>query len=407
MSPRSYDAIVVGTRCAGAPTAMLLARKGYKVLALDKATFPSDTISTHLIHPPGVSALKRWGLLDRLVATGCPAVETYSFDFGPFTITGRPGTDESPVAYAPRRTVLDKILVDAASEAGVEVRQEFTVESLLTEGGRVTGIRGHRGGGSSVEERAPVVIGADGRGSIVAKSTNPDVYHEKPPIFVAYYTYWSGLPMNGRFEAYIRPGRSFAVWPTNDDRTLVIAGWPYAELDANKKDIEGNYHKVIDMAPEFAVRLKSAKREDRFVGTAVPNYFRKPFGPGWALIGDAGYNRDFITAFGIMDAFHQAELCTKALDESFSGARSYDVAMGDYQSARDERALPMYEMTCKLAAVDQPPPPEMQQLLAAVHGNPESMDAFARLNAGVISPPEFFSGENLGRIFASAKQATH
>jgi hypothetical protein len=108
-----------------------------------------------------------------------------------------------------------------------------------------------------------------------------------------------------------------------------------------------------------------------------------------------------------MDAFHQAELCSKALDESFSGARPYDVAMGEYQSARDERALPMYEMTCKLAAVDQPPPPEMQRLLAAVHGNQESMDAFARLNAGVMPPPEFFSEENLGRIFTSAKQATH
>ena len=118
-----YDAIVVGARCAGSPTAMLLARKGYRVLVVDRATFPSDTLSTHLVHPPGVAALQRWGLLDRLVATGCPPIDTYAFDFGPFTISGAPGTGETPVAYGPRRTVLDKLLVDAASEAGAEVRR--------------------------------------------------------------------------------------------------------------------------------------------------------------------------------------------------------------------------------------------------------------------------------------------
>ena len=118
MSARSYDVIVVGARCAGAPTAMLLARKGYRVLAVDRAAFPSDTVSTHLIHPPGVDALRRWGLLDRVIATGSPAIHTYAFDFGPFTLAGSPGADRSDVAYAPRRTVLDKILVDAASAAG-------------------------------------------------------------------------------------------------------------------------------------------------------------------------------------------------------------------------------------------------------------------------------------------------
>ena len=123
-----FDAIVVGARCAGSPTAMLLARKGYNVLVVDKATFPSDTISTHLVHPPGVAALKEWGLLGRLLATGCPGIDTYAFDFGTVTISGAPGTDEAPLAYSPRRTVLDKLLVDAASEAGAELREGFTVD---------------------------------------------------------------------------------------------------------------------------------------------------------------------------------------------------------------------------------------------------------------------------------------
>ena len=141
-----YDAIVVGARCAGSPTAMLLARKGYRVLLVDRATFPSDTTSTHLVHPPGVASLWRWGLLDRITATGCPPIHTYAFDFGAFTIAGAPGDGDAPVAYGPRRTVLDKVLVDAASEAGAEVRVGFSVEEVVVDGGRVSGIRG-RGGG--------------------------------------------------------------------------------------------------------------------------------------------------------------------------------------------------------------------------------------------------------------------
>jgi 2-polyprenyl-6-methoxyphenol hydroxylase-like FAD-dependent oxidoreductase len=115
---KAYDAIIVGARCAGSPTAMLLARKGWRVLVVDRATFPSDTVSTHVVHPMGVAALARWGLLDRLAATGCPAIDTYAFDFGPVTISGRPGTADFPMAYCPRRTVLDKLLVEGAAEAG-------------------------------------------------------------------------------------------------------------------------------------------------------------------------------------------------------------------------------------------------------------------------------------------------
>src|SRR5688500_10352802 len=137
-----YDAIVVGARCAGSPTAMLLARKGYRVLVVDRATFPSDTISTHLVHPLGVAALSRWGLMERLRATGCPPIHTYAFDFGPFTITGAPGTPDARVAYCPRRLVLDKLLVDAAAEAGAEIREGFTVEKLAIEDQRVVGIEG-------------------------------------------------------------------------------------------------------------------------------------------------------------------------------------------------------------------------------------------------------------------------
>jgi flavin-dependent dehydrogenase len=402
MAQEQYDAIVVGARCAGSPTAMLLARKGHKVLVVDRATFPSDTLSTHILHPPGVAALKKWGLLDRLTATGCPPIDTYTFDFGPFTLSGAPGTEDSPVAYCPRRTVLDKLLVDAASEAGAEVREGFTVEEVVVEDGRVIGIRGHSKGGGSVTEHAAVVIGADGRYSRVAQAVDPEQYNEKPQLLCGYYSYWSDLPIDGKFEVYIREGRGWGAAPTHDGLTLVVAGWPFAEFEAHKNDVEGNYLKMFDLAPEFADRIRGAKREARFAGTAVENFFRKPFGPGWALVGDAGYNKDFITAQGISDAFRDAELCATALGESFSGARSFDVAMGEYQSTRDEHVLPMFEFTCQLATLE-PPPPELQQVLGAVHGNQDAMDGFARVNAGVTSPAEFFSEENVGRIFAAAR----
>jgi 2-polyprenyl-6-methoxyphenol hydroxylase-like FAD-dependent oxidoreductase len=399
---KPYHTIIVGARCAGSPTAMLLARKGYRVLLVDRATFPSDTISTHVVHPLATAALARWGLLDRLAATGCPPIDTYAFDFGPFTIAGAPGTADAPVAYCPRRTILDKLLLDAAADAGAEIREGFTVDQILTEDGRVVGIRGRSKDGASVSERADVVVGADGRQSLVARAIRPEQYHKKPPLLAAYYSYWSGLAMNGRFEMYVRANRGFGAAPTHEGLTQVTAGWPYAEFKANKSDIESNYLETIALAPVFAERLRGAKRETRFAGTAVPNYFRKPYGPGWALVGDAGYNKDPITAQGISDAFRDAERCARALDESLSAARPFEAAMSDYQRERDAYALPMYDFTCQLATL-APPPPEMRELFAAIHGNQDAMDAFARMNAGTVSPAEFFAPTSVGAIMATAQ----
>jgi 2-polyprenyl-6-methoxyphenol hydroxylase-like FAD-dependent oxidoreductase len=401
----AYDVIVVGARCAGSPTAMLLARKGYRVLVVDRATFPSDTVSSHVVHPLGAAALARWGLLDRLTATGCPPIHTYAFDFGPVTLSGSPGTAAAPDAYCARRTVLDKLLVDAAAAAGADIREGFIVEDVLIEDGRVVGIKGRSSGGERVTERARLVVGADGRYSVVADTVRPEQYNERPPLLAGYYTYWSGLPMEGRFETYIRERRGFAAAPTHDGLTLTVGGWPYAEFEHNKKDVEGNFLKMFDLVPEFAARVRGAMRVAPFAGSPVSNFFRKPYGPGWALVGDAGYNKDPITAQGITDAFRDAELCATALDETFTGARSFEDAMGEYQRMRDQHAGPMYEFTCQLARLE-PPPPEMQQLLGAIHGNQTAMDGFAQVNAGTISPAEFFAPENIGRIMAAPRAVT-
>ena len=397
----SYDAIVVGARCAGSPTAMLLAQKGYRVLVVDRASFPSDTVSTNVIHAPGIAALRRWGLVDEVLASGCPPIDVYSFDFGPFTIAGTPRpVDGSSTAYAPRRTILDKVLVDAAVAAGAEVRERFSVEEILFEDGAVVGIRGHGAGGPAVVERARVVIGADGRNSMVARAVGAEQYNEKPQLLCAFYTYFSGMPVGG-FETVVRPSRGWGAAPTNDGLTMVVVGWPQAEASAYKADVEANFFKTLDLAPEFAERVRAGKREERFYGGGVANFFRRPFGPGWALVGDAGYTRDPVTAQGITDAFRDAEMCSAALEESLEGRRPFEVAMAGYQQGRDAKVMGIYEFTTQLAALE-PPPPEMQQLLAAVHGNQDAMDAFAGVAAGTVTPEEFFAPEHLGPIMAAA-----
>jgi 2-polyprenyl-6-methoxyphenol hydroxylase-like FAD-dependent oxidoreductase len=398
----TYDAIVIGARCGGSPTAMLLARQGYRVLLVDRATFPSDTVSTHFIHAPGMAAMERWGLRDALAASGCPPVGTYSFDFGPFTIAGTPRpSDGIAEAYCPRRTVLDTMLVHAAAAAGVDVREGFSVSEIVVEDDAVVGIRGQEASGRVVTEHAKVVIGADGRNSLLARTVQPAQYNEKPAVGPAFYSYWSGVGSSG-FEVAARENCGMAAFPTHDDLTLVIVGLSPEEFDKARTDVEATFLRTLDLAPALGERVRSGTREERFhLATDLAGYFRTPFGPGWALVGDAGYHLHPITAQGITDAFLDAERLTSALDAAFTGRASYEDAMAAYQAARDEAVMPMYEMTFDLAQVDQPPPPEMQQLLAAVAGSQEAMDDFVSVQAGTLPIGDFFSPDNVGRIMAA------
>jgi flavin-dependent dehydrogenase len=272
-----YDAIVVGARAAGSPAAMLLARRGYRVLLVDRATFPSDTLSTHIIHAPGIAALARWSLLDQVIASGCPSIDSYTFDFGPLAIRGtsRPVEGNSS-AYAPRRTVLDAILVEAAARAGAEVRQGYNVDDLVVEEGVVVGIR--RAG---AVERARIVIGADGRGSHVATRVQSERYNTKPKLQYSYYTYFSNLPVDGQ-ENHIRPHRGFGCAHTNDGLTMIVAGWPYAQVRQYKSDVETNYLATLRMVPSMADRLGRAGRHPRGTGPT-----RAPGGAGGAMWGPA------------------------------------------------------------------------------------------------------------------------
>jgi 2-polyprenyl-6-methoxyphenol hydroxylase-like FAD-dependent oxidoreductase len=398
-----YDAIIVGARCAGSPTAMLLARKGYRVLLLDRSTFPSDTISTHIIWPHGAEIMDRWGLLDRLAATGCPPIAlNMIFDVGPFALKGAVlDRNAGRGGFCPRRTVLDKLLVDAAVESGVELREGFIVEDLVRDGDRIVGIKGHSGNGRPIEERAKMVIGADGVHSRVARDVGATQYDANPPLATFYYSYYSGFEAED-IEQHVRDYFGAACFPTHDGLTLIAAVWPSAKFHEVRSDIERHVNEALESAPSVSERLRAAKREERWVGTAgVPNYFRQPYGPGWALVGDAGYAKDPITAQGISDAFIDAENLTAALDDGFAGRRPLETALADYHSSRDQRAKAMYDFTCELAKLEPAPPP-MQQLFAALHGNQQATNQFYSALTGSLPLPQFMNPQNLSRIVGGA-----
>jgi flavin-dependent dehydrogenase len=401
-----YDVIVVGARCAGSTTAMLLARKGYRVLLVDRASFPSDTMSTHYIHQAGIAKLKSWGLLERLIDSNCPPIYKGRFDIGPFSLTGSPPPINGiRAAYAPRRTVLDKLLVDAAVDAGAELREGFTVQGISMDGERVNGIKGHSAGGISITEKAHFTIGADGLHSHISHMVQAPTYAERPTLSCAYYTYWSGVPLED-VELYPRDYRFVVGFPTHDDLVCISVYWPRNEFKAFRSDIEDNYLKTLELSPELAERVRTGKRVERFVGTAdQPNFFRKPYGPGWALVGDAGYHKDANTAQGITDAFRDADLLADALDRSLSGSIKTEDALADYERKRNEMAMPIYELTCQLASLE-PPTSEMQQFFSSLLGNQAEINHFWGSLAGSYSVTEFFSPEHIQLIIAEGSQNT-
>jgi len=398
-----YDAVIVGARCAGASTAMLLARQGSNVLLVDRATFPSDTISTHILWPHGAEILARWGLLETLAATGLPPIcRRMTFDVGPFALRGTiPDANEGMGGFCPRRTVLDSLLLTAAAECGVEVRESFTVDELLMTGDTVVGVRGHGKGGRAVEEQARLIIGADGVNSFVARAVAAPEYDVRPVAACCYYSYFSGVAQDD-VELHVRDHCAFGGAPTNDGLHLVMVNWPTSEFPQVRADIEGHVWRALEKAPDFLARVRQGHRDDKWYGTAgVPGYFRKPYGGGWALVGDASYNRDPITAQGISDAFIDAAMLAEGLGRWLSGNATFEEVMEAHEAVRNERVRPMYQFTSQLAALD-PPPPEMQALFSALRHNQDATNAFLSAITGAIPLPDFMSDENLSRILIAA-----
>jgi flavin-dependent dehydrogenase len=405
MSQVVYDAIVIGARVAGSPTAMLLARKGYRVLLMDRASFPSDTMSTHQIQLLGGAALKRWGLLERVVTTGLPAAERVRMEMGGMVVEGRlPALEGVTSVYSPRRYLLDKILLDAASEAGAEVRADCLILEPLWEDGRVVGVRGQTKDGAAFSERARVVIGADGRHSLVARAVNAPKYDEQPELTCGYYTYWADAPVQGG-EIYRVGRRMLGAWPTNDGLTMIYVAWPAAEFDAFRSDVESSYMATIDLVPHLSERVRQGRRAERIVGSGeMANYYRKPYGPGWALVGDAGYIKDPITGLGISDAFRDAELLSDALEAGFSGRTALDLALVAYEQKRNEASKPFYDLTLDTARME-PLRVEQVELLRALQRNPAAASQFFGVLTMAVQPADFFSSQNLFRLIGARGMA--
>lgn len=323
---------------------------------------------------------------------------TTLLDVGPFVLTGAPTpSGDAADAYCPRRTILDDILVRAAAEAGAELRVKFSVQELVTDDGQVTGIRGRAVDGSVVTEKARIVIGADRMNSLVARNVDPPTYNAYPTLTCAYYSYWSGVDLQG-VELYSRAGQAIITAPTNDGQVFMIVYWPSAEFHRVRSDIEGNFLQALHLAPQLAERIWNGTRTERFRGTGhLPNFFRRPHGDGWALVGDAGYHKDPILALGITDAFRDAQLLSDALDAGLSGRQPLASALADYELRRNELAPPGYENTIQFASLE-PPPPEMQQLMAALVHDQEQTNRFFGAFLGTVPASEFFAPDNIAKI---------
>jgi flavin-dependent dehydrogenase len=351
-----HDVVIIGARAAGAATALLLARSGHDVTLLDRATFPSDTLSTHQIARPGVVQLHRWGLLPAVLASGAPAIRQVTFtadgESVVRTVKHRAGVD---LLVAPRRYVLDTLVAEAAARAGVHMGLGVAVDGLRFDGsGRVIGVDGHDRAGNAIEIDARFVVGADGLTSMVARRVGAEVVEERGRAGAVRYAYYDGLPWSG-IELIVAERALAGVFPTHDGQACIWVGSPSTDADAIRRRSPSSAAAFTThlraAAPDLAARLRAGRRTSPVIGMfRMPNLLRRAHGPGWALVGDAGYHRDAITGYGISDAYRDAELLACALDRALRGQADEVSALTGYQRTRDRSLREVFEVTCALSA---------------------------------------------------------
>jgi len=368
--PSDYDVVVVGSRAAGAATAMLLARAGHDVVAVDRAQLPSDTTSTHSLVRGGVVQLSRWGLLDNVLDSGAPPVRSVVFQqYG----DGAPGPLRLPVKdkagvdmmLAPRRYILDAILADAATRAGATLLTGTTVSNVVTDADRrVTGVLAHQADGTVRQLNARLVIGADGVRSRMAELVGARVSESYGSSGTCLYTYVGGVDWDG-FEFHLGHDAFAGVFPTHHGEAAVWLIRPGAGLasvlTAGAGRTEAWLEALRTAAPELAERVLGGTVTAPIRGSVgLPNHLRRAAGPGWALVGDAGYHRDPITGHGLTDAFRDAELLADAADAVLRYDADERVAMTEYERQRDDAIRDTFRITRALAAF--PPPQRFAEL---------------------------------------------
>ena len=349
-SHQRYDAVVIGARCAGAATAMLLARRGLRVLAVDRDRYGTDTLSTHALMRGGVLQLHRWGILEELRAAGTPTVRSTSFHYADdvldVPIKPHDGIDG---LCAPRRTVIDRLLVDAARESGAEIAYRTRlIDIMRSPEGRVCGVHLRDSDGHDSQIAAELVVGADGVHSTVADLVGAERYRTGRHATGSVFSYWSNTGIEA-FQWYFRPGVSVGAIPTNSGLTCIFASVPLRRFhDEIRHDTAAGHQRVLrECNPGLATIVEAANRTERYRGFAGQmGFFRQSSGPGWALIGDAGYFKDPITAHGMTDALIDAERLAVA------AAEGTERALAHYQRTRDARAASLFEVTDSIASFD-------------------------------------------------------
>ncbi|HEY7050210.1 MAG TPA: FAD-dependent monooxygenase [Jatrophihabitantaceae bacterium] len=351
----THDVVVVGARAAGAATALLLARQGYDVVLVDRDILPSDTLSTHQIARPGVVQLHRWGLLDAVLNSGAPALRQITFTTPDESVTRTvkysAGVD---LLVAPRRYVLDTLVADAAAGAGAQLRFGVTVKGVhVDDAGRAVGVYGHDRGAAPVDLAARFVVGADGLGSRTARSVGAEVVEDRGAPGAVQYAYFADLSWPG-IDLIVSDGALTGVFPTHHGEVCIWISSPAEDARAARRSAasrEDAFAAYLQRtAPELAARLRPARRTSPVMGMLrTPNYLRQAHGPGWALVGDAGYHRDAVTGHGLSDAYRDAELLATALHHALRGDLDPDIALAGYQRRRDRALRPVFELTVALA----------------------------------------------------------
>jgi len=342
----SYDAVIVGARCAGAATAMLLARAGLDVLVIEQGVRGADTLSTLALMRAGVLQLSRWGLLDAITRAGTPPIHVTTFHYDDeaiaIPIKSRDGVD---ALYAPRRTILDPLLADAAESAGAHVAFRVRLKELVRDAnGRVTGVL-VESSGRARRITASIVIGADGITSTVAKAVDAQPYHVGRHMGGVIYTRASGLLGDG-YHWHFTLGTSIGVVPTNDNQTLIFAATTRDRfLRELRFDLAAGFRSIVrETAPSVLAALSTAALSAYRGFAGHPGFLRPAWGQGWALVGDAGYFKDPISAHGITDALRDAELLARAV------LRDTEAAFAEYQTVRDRLSLGLFTISDEIAS---------------------------------------------------------
>jgi flavin-dependent dehydrogenase len=414
-----YDAIIVGARVAGSATALSLARRGYRVLLVDKATFPSDTISSHLVKPRAIAYLDRWGLRPALVEQETDFRTAFSFTCEGLAVRGHATGEalrrtlarehgwedlddvaDGPIEWACiRRSVLDTILVDAAAAAGAEVRQALPVTGLLRDDdGRVVGVRG--GDRGDVEARAKIVIGADGRRSRIAREAGARVLRESLDCGYAYYAYYDDVDLRGLdIGVHLRGRLGLGYCPTNHGQAMISVWGPRAWTADFRGDLEANFDRSVRWCyPELGARMARGRRASRYFGMLdQANRLLEASGPGWALVGDAGYHLDQCTAIGITHALRSAVWLSDALDDGLRGRTPLDEATASYDRRVRDSVGGYFDYVSRLSRSESPRP-EIVGMFEVLSRSPALAVRFYDFSASLLSFEDFYGPEGQALI---------